>query len=63
MTMFTHTAARLTLASAAIAFSSAASADWSANAGLTNNYIWRGLTQSINEAAVQGGIDYADDSG
>jgi uncharacterized protein (TIGR02001 family) len=63
MTKLFHAAATLTLASATLAFSGAASADWSANAGLTNNYIWRGLTQSINEAAVQGGIDYADDSG
>jgi uncharacterized protein (TIGR02001 family) len=38
-------------------------ADWSANAAVTNNYIWRGLTQTENEAAVQGGIDYASDSG
>lgn len=36
---------------------------WSANASMTNNYIWRGLTQTENEAAVQGGIDYASDSG
>lgn len=35
----------------------------SANAAVTNNYIWRGLTQTENESAVQGGIDYADDSG
>ncbi len=38
-------------------------AEVTANVGMTNNYIWRGLTQSINEAAVQGGIDYASDSG
>lgn len=37
--------------------------DLSANVSVTNNYIWRGLTQTENEAAVQGGIDYADDSG
>ena len=35
----------------------------SANVSVTNNYIWRGLTQTMNEAAVQGGIDYASDSG
>lgn len=35
----------------------------SANAAMTNNYIWRGLTQTENEAAVQGGIDYASDGG
>jgi uncharacterized protein (TIGR02001 family) len=38
-------------------------AEWSANAAVTNNYIWRGLTQTENEAAVQGGIDYASESG
>ncbi|WOJ97833.1 TorF family putative porin [Congregibacter brevis] len=35
----------------------------SANASVTNNYIWRGLTQTENNSAVQGGIDYATDSG
>jgi uncharacterized protein (TIGR02001 family) len=34
-----------------------------ANAGITNNYIWRGLTQTMNEAAISGGIDYAAESG
>jgi uncharacterized protein (TIGR02001 family) len=34
-----------------------------ANAGVTNNYIWRGLTQTQNEAAVSGGIDFVADSG
>lgn len=38
-------------------------ADLSANASVTNNYIWRGLTQTQNDAAVQGGIDYAHESG
>ena len=28
--------------------------EWSANAAMTSNYIWRGLTQTENEAAVQG---------
>ena len=37
--------------------------EWSANAAMTNNYIWRGLTQTENEAAIQGGIDYAHESG
>ena len=30
---------------------------------MTSNYIWRGLTQTENEAAVQGGIDYSGDNG
>ncbi len=37
--------------------------EWSANFTATNNYIWRGLTQSINEGAIQGGVDYVADSG
>lgn len=41
----------------------AAHAELTANVSVTNNYIWRGLTQTTNEAAVQGGIDYADESG
>ena len=36
---------------------------FSANASVTNNYIWRGLTQTTNEPAIQGGIDYGHDSG
>lgn len=34
-----------------------------ANAGVNSNYLWRGLTQSVNEAAVSGGIDYTTDRG
>lgn len=34
-----------------------------ANVSVTNNYIWRGLTQTENATAVQGGIDYSADSG
>lgn len=35
----------------------------SANVGATSNYIWRGLSQTDDGAAISGGIDYADDSG
>jgi uncharacterized protein (TIGR02001 family) len=35
----------------------------SANIGATNNYLWRGVTQTNNNAAISGGIDYADKSG
>ncbi len=48
---------------AGCALATSAQAEWSANASVTNNYIWRGLTQTENEAAVQGGIDYAHESG
>lgn len=37
--------------------------EWSANFSVGNNYIWRGLTQSVNETAASGGIDYVSESG
>lgn len=45
------------------ATSTVALAEVTANIGVTNNYLWRGLTQTTNQAAVQGGIDYSRDSG
>lgn len=55
----------LSLAAAGLMLSTgvAQADELTANAGASNNYIWRGLTQSINEAAVSGGIDYTMDSG
>jgi uncharacterized protein (TIGR02001 family) len=38
-------------------------AQLSASATITNNYLWRGLTQSMNEAAIQGGVKYTGASG
>ncbi|GLX87418.1 hypothetical protein tloyanaT_36710 [Thalassotalea loyana] len=35
----------------------------SANVGLTSNYLWRGVSQTDDGAAISGGIDYASDSG
>jgi len=34
-----------------------------ANIGVVSNYVWRGQTQTDGQAAVQGGLDYAHDSG
>jgi uncharacterized protein (TIGR02001 family) len=45
------------------AVSSAAMAEVEMNVGATSNYIWRGVTQSTDLAAVSGGVDYANDSG
>ena len=53
----------LTAAALLTCVSTTALAEVTANGSVTNNYLWRGLTQSNNEAAVQGGIDYANDSG
>jgi len=35
----------------------------SANISVVSNYIWRGLTQTDNRPAIQGGIDYTHESG
>ena len=60
-------ALKLTALAAAVLAGSAVSqnalAEITANASVTSNYIWRGLTQTTNDAAVQGGIDYASESG
>lgn len=34
-----------------------------ANVALTTNYVWRGVSQTAENAAIQGGFDYAHDSG
>jgi uncharacterized protein (TIGR02001 family) len=51
------------IAAAALLASAPSFAQLTASATVTNNYLWRGLTQSINGAAVQGGIKYAGASG
>lgn len=43
--------------------SGSALAEVSMNIGATSNYIWRGVSQSGNAAAVSGGIDYGHESG
>jgi len=40
-----------------------AQAGASANIGVTSNYLWRGITQTQDSPALQGGLDYAHDSG
>ncbi|MDH3343201.1 MAG: TorF family putative porin [Gammaproteobacteria bacterium] len=53
----------LTTAVAAILSSANVLADVSVNAAATNNYIWRGVTQSTDTASVSGGLDWSDKSG
>ena len=43
--------------------SGVAVAEVAGNIGATSNYIWRGLPQSGDEAAISGGLDYASDMG
>ena len=40
-----------------------AQAGTTGNIGATSNYIWRGVTQSNDQAAVSGGVDWDHDSG
>jgi len=53
----------MAVGAAVMGLSAAAQAELSANIGVTSNYIWRGVTQTNDGAAVSGGIDYANDSG
>ena len=56
-------AVSLGAAVAAVLGSGVAAAEWTGNAAVTNNYIWRGVTQTSDQAAVQGGVDWGHDSG
>jgi len=47
----------------AAAVTTAQAQEFSANLGVTNNYVWRGITQSDDGFAVQGGADVAFDNG
>ena len=51
------------VSAATLLASSASFAQLTATATFTNNYLWRGLTQSMNDAAAQGGIKYTAKSG
>ncbi len=51
------------VAGALLSVSGTATADLTGNIGLSNNYLWRGVTQNADEAAISGGIDYSHDSG
>lgn len=42
---------------------SSAVADISGNIGVTSNYLWRGVTQTADAAAVSGGVDFSADNG
>ncbi|HAU92397.1 MAG TPA: hypothetical protein DCW59_08560 [Alteromonas sp.] len=60
---FNKTLVTLAVVGSCLSSQAALADSLSANVSVTNNYIWRGLTQTMNEAAVQGGIDYSSDSG
>lgn len=54
----TFKAIALGAAVAAALSSGVASAEVTANAAIASNYIWRGVTQTVDQAAAQGGIDW-----
>ena len=51
------------LASALMAASTATVAEISGNVALVSDYIFRGISQTDNQMAIQGGFDYEHDSG
>ena len=51
------------LALSVLVAAGSAAAEFSANIGATSNYVWRGVTQTGEDAAISGGLDYAHDSG
>lgn len=57
------TIAMTSVLAASMVASTAALADASGNIGVVSNYVWRGLTQTGNDSAIQGGLDYAHSSG
>lgn len=59
----TITIAAIALAGASSLTSTAVSAEVTANAAATSNYLWRGQEQTGGDAAVSGGIDYSHESG
>ncbi|MGB5832339.1 MAG: TorF family putative porin [Thiohalocapsa sp.] len=62
----TASAASALLAVSMISMNQAMAQDpwaFSANIGAVSNYIWRGVTQTGDQAAIQGGLDVAHESG
>lgn len=53
----------IAVGAAVMGLSGIAQAELSANIGATSNYLWRGVSQTGDEAAISGGIDYANESG
>ena len=62
-TGFAKAPALLAITMGALGAESVYADDLTANVAVYNNYVWRGLTQTANDAAVQGGIDYVSDDG
>lgn len=59
----TPVALAVSMAAGVVAVPTAANAELSYNAAVSNMYLWRGLDVSSGGAVVSGGVDYAHDSG
>jgi uncharacterized protein (TIGR02001 family) len=59
----THFKASLIALAVGAGLAPTAQAQLSANIGAVSNYVWRGVTQTDDGPAIQGGVDYAHDSG
>lgn len=57
------TFARTLLAGALVSVTGMASAEISGNVALSTDYVWRGISQTDNQMAISGGLDYAHGSG
>lgn len=53
----------IVLSMAALGVVSTAQAELTANIGATSNYLWRGVSQTGDDAAISGGVDWGHDSG
>jgi len=51
------------IATSVLATSTMALAEFSANVAMTTNYVWRGVSQSDLDPAIQGGFDFSHSSG
>lgn len=51
------------LATSLIACTTLAQAELSGNVALTTDYIWRGVSQTLEDPAIQGGLDFSNKSG
>lgn len=56
------TAIGVLLGSASFVAPAKAESSLEGNIGLTNNYVWRGMTQTDDQAAVSGGLDFSSGS-
>jgi len=64
MKKFTHLmVCAAALSTAGMSTVAVAESPLTSNVGITSNYIWRGKTQSSDDSATSGGIDYAHASG